>query len=344
MSVVVGEHGQEVGYDALGFEGGVAYFFAFDFEHEDAVEAFEAGFYFGFVFVGAFGSELYDEGEGLVVGVFVVGEFGALEESGVEVAQPDDYVFVDLYVAFLCYIFSVHHVDELAIPFEHGFSFVVGELAAEDVFVDDVNVELCGTDEVFYLPHVEQVFCHALFFELFCYIHIFCFFSLIYTVACECVDYSCHGYEYYESAYDFVHHPYAAEVEAAAYFVDEVGQHGPPEYGAAHYADEAAGLRYPVVVGHDEFELCEQADEQEDDEGVGEGDEEGGEEVPEVGAVFLGGVGGAERAYGVAPECEYSESQEHEAAHYLQECLVFSEESVHEAHAVACDKRVDDVA
>ena len=92
----------------------------------------------------------------------------------VKVGEPQDDVPDDLQVATLLYAFLLHHEDEMAVPFFHFFfRFLRGSELCQIVLFEFIRVQVVGTENIFHLPHVKQVFGNVFFFKLLGYIHIF---------------------------------------------------------------------------------------------------------------------------------------------------------------------------
>lgn len=67
---------------------------------------------------------------------------------------------VELQVAALLFSLAAHHVDQRLIPSDHLFplSVIVTLVSVHNFFPDPVYVESEGAYDVFYLPHVKQIF------------------------------------------------------------------------------------------------------------------------------------------------------------------------------------------
>ena len=84
-----------------------------------------------------------------------------------ELDELNEHDLVYLQVSLLAASFLVYHVDEVAIPVGHLFLLLVVEVELGDVFLADFSERTSvSAYEVFYLPHVEQIFRDAFLSEL----------------------------------------------------------------------------------------------------------------------------------------------------------------------------------
>ena len=89
----------------------------------------------------------------------VVGEAVVCHDGAVEVIELDDYVAVDLQVAFGGHFFAAHHVDKRLVPFSHLVVLLGGQVHwGDNVVVNPLYVKGISADDVLDLPHVEEVF------------------------------------------------------------------------------------------------------------------------------------------------------------------------------------------
>ena len=103
-------------------------------------------------------AELYDEGQHLIVFGIVEGELRALQQLQVEFGHILQGVLIDLQMSLLALAFLVHHADEVAVPVGHLVFLIVGELELVDVVPAYLSeLTTIGTNEVFGLPHIEQI-------------------------------------------------------------------------------------------------------------------------------------------------------------------------------------------
>ena len=164
LMIVVGEHADEGGdlldgMLGLGREG-----FLLQTQHHGAIEGVEAGLHLVLVFMGATVAQLDDEGQHLIVLGIVEGELGTGEQLGVELLKLLQGDLVDLQMSALPFALAVHHGDEVAVPVGHVFFLFVGIVETVDVFLAQTGERaVVSADDVFYLPHVEQVFGNAFF-------------------------------------------------------------------------------------------------------------------------------------------------------------------------------------
>ena len=80
---------------------------------------------------------------------------------------------VDVQVSFLSFALLVHHTDEIAEPVGLLVLLVVVIVELADVFLSDARQRAAvGADEVFYLPHVEQVLGNGFLADLLGDIHL----------------------------------------------------------------------------------------------------------------------------------------------------------------------------
>ena len=114
--------------------------------------------------MGATVAQLDDEGQHLIILGIVEGELGTGEQLGVELLELLQGDLVDLQMSALPFALAVHHGDEVAVPVGHVFLLFVGIVETVDVFLAQTSERavVCA-DDVFYLPHVEQVFGNAFF-------------------------------------------------------------------------------------------------------------------------------------------------------------------------------------
>ena len=82
------------------------------------------------------------------------------------------YDAVDVKVTRLYLALGAHHLDELKIPrADLSALLLVDVVAGEEELIDALRGYACSTDEVLYLPHIEQVFSDILFALLLCNDH-----------------------------------------------------------------------------------------------------------------------------------------------------------------------------
>ena len=81
-----------------------------------------------------------------------------------QLSELFDHEFVDLQMSAFPASFFVHHAHEVAVPIGHLFFLCVGIGEVSDIFFTDAaqRAVVCA-DEVFYLPHIQQVFGNAFF-------------------------------------------------------------------------------------------------------------------------------------------------------------------------------------
>ena len=109
-------------------------------------------------------SEFHDEGQDAVIGCGVGRVFPAFHGEAVRVFELYEHVLADLQVSVFRHAFFVHHAAEVGIPLLHLLHrlFVFQLKAGEILFSNGVGVRVEGTQDVFHLPHVEQVFSQVL--------------------------------------------------------------------------------------------------------------------------------------------------------------------------------------
>ena len=149
-------------------------------EHE-AVEEFEAQFqFFGHAAGGSgsgsgwlFGAQFDEIRQHFVVHLAVEGIFGGADEEMVHLGEPFDDVAIDLQMAVLHLSLFAHHVAEVGVPLFLFYPSVGWEVELREIaFAQAVDVALVGAEDVFDLPHVEQVFGAVLVLKLSCDEHI----------------------------------------------------------------------------------------------------------------------------------------------------------------------------
>ena len=80
---------------------------------------------------------------------------------------------IDLQMTRLALSFLVHHRDEVAVPVGHFFDLLVVVVETGDVFAaQTAERAVISADDVFYLPHVKQVFCDAFLAKFLCDEHV----------------------------------------------------------------------------------------------------------------------------------------------------------------------------
>ena len=89
-----------------------------------------------------------------------------------KVGQLYDHILVELKMSAFLNILTAHHVNQRLIPFSHFF--LLGRVKLKlvnDIFFDLLNVKAIGTDNIFDLPHIQQIFRYVFFMFLRCDIH-----------------------------------------------------------------------------------------------------------------------------------------------------------------------------
>ena len=82
------------------------------------------------------------------------------------------YDAVDVEVTRLYLALGAHHLDELKIPRAYlSALLLVDVVAGEEELLDALRRDACSTDEILYLPHIEQIFRDILFALLLCNDH-----------------------------------------------------------------------------------------------------------------------------------------------------------------------------
>ena len=100
------------------------------------------------------------------VHLFIIWELLRFEQLVVKFHKLLKNVFANLCVSFFFNSFANHHVADVVVPFFCLRSLFGRELELADViFGYSLGIELEGTDEVFNLPHIEQIFSTVCIFE-----------------------------------------------------------------------------------------------------------------------------------------------------------------------------------
>ena len=89
-----------------------------------------------------------------------------------ELLELHQYDAVDVEMPRLYLALGAHHLDELKIPrADLSALLLVDVVAREEELLYTLRGDACSTDEILYLPHIEQIFCYILFALLLCNDH-----------------------------------------------------------------------------------------------------------------------------------------------------------------------------
>lgn len=173
FEIIVGELSEQrsdVCGSALGVGGD---FFVLQAEQEQTIEEIHADTYFFVVAASAFCAQFNDIGQHLVVHLTVVGILVVLQQSLVCLFQFLEQVFVNLEMATLSQALANHHLAVVLVPFFIGSAVVVVvEGKAREVFrLDAVEVQIVGTQNILYLPEIEEMLNTTFPTELLGYFH-----------------------------------------------------------------------------------------------------------------------------------------------------------------------------
>ena len=73
--------------------------------------------------------------------------------------ELDDHITVNLQMSFLAASLLIHHPYQVAIPIDHLFLLFVIDIEPVDIFpAYPAEGEVISSDNIFHLPHIEQVF------------------------------------------------------------------------------------------------------------------------------------------------------------------------------------------
>ena len=107
-----------------------------------------------------------DVGQGLVIGGLVGRMLVGTHQLAVQVGEQDDDVSVDLQVSGLLHSLFPHHPDEVGIPLlDFLLRIGSGTELCEVIPPEFLRVQMVGAEDVFHLPHVEQVFGDVFLFQ-----------------------------------------------------------------------------------------------------------------------------------------------------------------------------------
>ena len=173
FEIIVGELSEQrsdVCGGALGVGGD---FFVLQAEQEQTIEEIHADTYFFVVAASAFCAQFNDIGQHLVVHLTVVGILVVLQQPLVRLFQFLEQVFVNLEMATLSQALANHHLAMVLVPFFIGSAVVVVvEGKAREVFrFDAVEVQIVGTQNILYLPEIEEMLNTTFPTELLGYFH-----------------------------------------------------------------------------------------------------------------------------------------------------------------------------
>ena len=173
FEIIVGElseHRSDVCGGALGVGGD---FLVLQAEQEQTIEEIHADTYFFVVAASAFCAQFNDIGQHLVVHLTVVGILVVLQQPLVRLFQFLEQVFVNLEMATLSQTLANHHLAVVLVPLFIGSAVVVVvEGKAREVFrFDAVEVQIVGTQNILYLPEIEEMLNTTFPTELLGYFH-----------------------------------------------------------------------------------------------------------------------------------------------------------------------------
>ena len=143
-------------------------------QKENAVKGIEAGLQFSHRIALRLGPQLYNIGQGLVKGCGIKGFAGRTQQAQMQIGKLYNDVFIDLQMPFLRYSLGTHHIYKALVPIAQLLSLLVRYAAIKvyNLALDAVYIQSAGTYDVFYLPHIEQIFGNILFFPGTCGKHI----------------------------------------------------------------------------------------------------------------------------------------------------------------------------
>ena len=173
FEIIVGElpeQRSDVCGGALGVGGDVLVLQA---EQEQTIEEIHADTYFFVVAASAFCAQFNDIGQHLVVHLTVVGILVVLQQPLVRLFQFLEQVLVNLEMATLSQALANHHLAVVLVPLFIGSAVVVVvEGKARQVFrLDAVEVQIVGTQNILYLPEIEEMLNTTFPTELLGYFH-----------------------------------------------------------------------------------------------------------------------------------------------------------------------------
>ena len=118
------------------------------------------------------GAQLDNEGEYLVIELAIVRKLVGADECLVEFCERLHHIEVNLEVSALHLVFRSHHFAEIGVPLFQFLSSITRKLElAEVVFAQTIEITTICTEDVFHLPHVEEIFCAIMVSESVGYKH-----------------------------------------------------------------------------------------------------------------------------------------------------------------------------
>ncbi len=135
-----------------------------ELHQQPAIKSVEAGLYFTSRVIAGLGTQLYYIWQGRIKLLVIVNKAMVGHHTAVEVGKTADYVLVHLQVSLLGHILAAHHVNQRLIPLGNlVLGGIVDGIWVDYTGLDFVEVEAVGTNQVFNLPHIQQILGYIFF-------------------------------------------------------------------------------------------------------------------------------------------------------------------------------------
>jgi len=82
-----------------------------------------------------------------------------------QVGKPSNHIPIDLEMTLLHHFFPTHHLYQVLVPLSQLF-LLFSRITGHQILADTFQVASVGTNHIFYLPHINQVFGNVLLLQL----------------------------------------------------------------------------------------------------------------------------------------------------------------------------------
>ena len=90
-----------------------------------------------------------------------------------QIGKIDNNIFIQLKMSAFHHTFTSHHIDKALIPLPNFFLFIIRNIIFRDnLFIDSIDIQFICPDNIFDLPHIEQILSDIFFPFLAGYNHI----------------------------------------------------------------------------------------------------------------------------------------------------------------------------